>query len=389
MGGYPETSLAAARKARDSARERVNVGGDPIADKRPAVSEKPAVITFRQAVDDYIAAHQASWRNPKHQQQWRNTLDTYVKPLMDMPVEEIDTLAVRSVLKANVETRRGTGELWSTLPETASRLRRRIEPVLDSYNAAHERAVLNPARWKGHLEHILAPRKDVVAVKHRPAMRWASVPAFMAKLQAQSSMSALALQFTILTAARTNEVLGATWGEIDLNQARNVAIGRDEHGQPITVTEGALWAIPAWRMKKGKREHRVPLSEAALDVLRKALLLGVSENPTTLVFLGQDRARSLSDMTMLALLRRMGHADLTVHGFRSSFRDWVAEATRHPGELAEAALAHTNGDKTEAAYQRGDRLEPRRRLMDDWASFRCRALTADNVVPLPAHSTAV
>ena len=132
MGGYPETSLAAARKARDSARERVNVGGDPIADKRPAVSGKPAVIAFRQAVDDYIAAHQASWRNPKHRQQWRNTLDTYVKPLMDMPVEEIDTLAVRSVLKANVETRRGTGELWSTLPETASRLRGRIETVLDS-----------------------------------------------------------------------------------------------------------------------------------------------------------------------------------------------------------------------------------------------------------------
>ena len=217
LGGYPETSLAGARKARDSAREKVRAGGDPIADKRPAATEKPLVITFRQAVDDYISAHEAAWRNAKHRQQWRNTLDTYAKPLMDMPVEEIDTLAVRSVLKAKVESRRGTGELWSTLPETASRLRGRIETVLDSYNAAHERAVLNPARWKGHLEHILAPRKDVAAVRHHPAMPWPSVPAFMAKLQEQSGVGALALRFTILTAARTNESLGTTWGEIDLN----------------------------------------------------------------------------------------------------------------------------------------------------------------------------
>lgn len=389
LGGYPETSLAGARKARDSAREKVRAGGDPIADKRPAVSEKPITITFRQAVDDYISAHEAAWRNPKHRQQWRNTLDTYAKPLMDMPVEEIDTLAVRAVLKAKVESRRGSGELWSTLPETASRLRGRIETVLDSYNAAHERAVLNPARWKGHLQHILAPRKDVARVRHHPAMPWPSVPAFMAKLQEQSGVGALALRFTILTAARTNESLGTTWGEIDLNPARKVTIGRDEHGQPIMMTEGALWTIPAERMKKGKREHRVPLSEAALDVLREALLLRVSEDPGALVFLGQDHTGPLSDMTMLALLHRMGFANLTVHGFRSSFRDWVAEATSYPGDLAEAALAHVNGDKTEAAYQRGDRLEPRRRLMDDWAGFCCRPSAPENVVPLPTRSAAV
>ena len=163
-------------------------------------------------MDDFISAHQAAWRNAKHRQQWRNTLDTYGKRLMDMPVEEIDTLAVRSVLKATVETRRGTGELWTTLPETASRLRGRIETILDAYNAAHERAVLNPARWKGHLEHILAPRKNVAAVKHHPACPGPSVPAFMAKLQQQSSMGALALRFTILTAARTNEVPGRDLG---------------------------------------------------------------------------------------------------------------------------------------------------------------------------------
>jgi integrase len=386
LGGYPETSLASARKARDSARERDNSGGDPIADKRPATVEKPAVVTFRQAVDDYISAHQATWRNPKHRQQWRNTLKTYAEPLMDLTADAVDTVAVRSVLKATVETRRGKGELWATLPETASRLRGRIEAVLDACNAAHERAVPNPARWKGHLEHVLAARKDVSAVAHHAAMPWLDLPAYMAKLAMQSGMGALALRFAILTAARTNEVLGATWGEIDMSPRRRVTIGRDEKGEAIMVTQGALWTVPAARMK-GRREHRVPLSEPALDVLRQALLLRVSDVSAAPIFLGQDRTRPMSNMTMTALLRRMGHGDLTVHGFRSTFRDWVAEATRHPGDVAEAALAHTNGDKTEAAYQRGDRLEPRRRLMDDWAGF-CRTAVADNVFPLAANSAA-
>jgi hypothetical protein len=212
LGGYPETSLASARRARDSARERVKSGSDPIADKRPVTVEMPAVVTFRQAVDDYISAHQATWRNPKHRQQWRNTLETYAASLMDLPADAVDTLAVRSVLKATVETRRGKGELWATLPETTSRLRGRIEAILDAYNAAHERAVLNPARWKGHLEHVLAARKDVAAVAHHAAMPWPDLPAFMAKLAMQSGMAALALRFAILTAARTNEVLAATWG---------------------------------------------------------------------------------------------------------------------------------------------------------------------------------
>ena len=387
LGAYPDTSLASARKARDSAREKVRAGGDPIAEKRPAAIEKPAGMTFREAVDDYLAAHQATWRNPKHRQQWRNTLDTFAQPLMDKAVDDIDTLAVRSVLKAKVETRRGIGELWSTLPETASRLRGRIETVLDSYNAAHERAVLNPARWKGHLEYVLASRKDVAAVRHHPAMPWADLPAFMTKLSEQTSMGALALQFVILTAARTSEVLEATWGEVDMSVPRRVVIGRDEKGEPITVTAGALWTVAANRMK-GKREHRVPLSMPALGVLRDALLLRTSEDPATPIFLGQNRTSPLSNMTMTALLRRMGHGDLTVHGFRSTFRDWVAEATRHQGEVAEAALAHTNGDKTEAAYQRGDRLEPRRRLMDDWAGFCCPAAAATNVVALPLSPAA-
>lgn len=388
LGGYPETSLASARKARDSAQERVKAGGNPIADKRPVLVEKPAVVTFRQAVDDYIAAHQATWRNPKHRQQWRNTLETYAKPLMDQPVEAVDTLAVRSVLKAAVETRRGKGELWATLPETATRLRGRIEAVLDAYNAAHERAVLNPARWKGHLEHVLAARKNIAAVKHHAAMPWPDLPAFMAKLATQSGMGALALRFVILTAARTSEALGATWGEMDMSQPRRVTIGRAEKGEPIMVTQGALWTVPAGRMKE-KREHRVPLSDAALDVLREALVLRVSEDPAAPIFFGQNHASPLSNVTMTALPRRMGYGDLTVHGFRSTFRDWVAEATRHPGEVAEAALAHTNGDKTEAAYRRSDRLEPRRRLMDEWAGFCCRASAADNVVPLSAHSAAM
>ena len=168
-----------------------------------------------------------------------------------------------------------------------------------------------------------------------------------------------------------------------------MTIGRDEHGQPIMITEGALWTIPAERMKKGKREHRVPLSEAALDVLREALLLRVSEDPGALVFLGQDRYGSAQRHDHARVVASDGPAHLTVHGFRSSFRDWVAEATSYPGDLAEAALAHVNGDKTEAAYQRGDRLEPRRRLMDDWAGFCCRPSAPENVVPLPTRSAAV
>lgn len=381
LGGYPDTSLAAARRARDSAREKIRAGGDPIADKRPVATEQPTVVTFREAVDDYISAHQVMWRNPKHRQQWRNTLDTYAQRLMDLPADAVDTLAVRSVLKAKVETRRGSGELWTTLPETASRLRGRIEAVLDAYNAAHERAVLNPARWKGHLEHVLAARKNVAAVKHHAAMPWPDLPEFLAKLARQSGMGALALRFTILTAARTNEVLGATWGEMDMALPRKVTIGRDDAGEAITATQGTLWTVPAARMK-GKREHRVPLSEPALDVLREALLFRAATDPAALVFLGQDRIGAMSNMTMTAMLRRMGHGELTVHGFRSTFQDWVAEATRHPGEVAEAALAHTNGDKTEAAYQRSDRLEPRRRLMDDWAGFCCPVASEPNVVPL-------
>ena len=291
---------------------------------------------------------------------------------MELPVEAVDTQAVRSVLKREVETRRGKGELWATLPETASRVRGRIEAVLDAYNAAHERAVLNLARWKGHLEHVLAARKDIAAVKHHPAMPWPELPAFMARLSGQSGMGALALRFAILTAARTDEVLGATWAEIDMSAPRKVRIGRDQRGDAIMVTQGALWVIPPDRMKE-KREHRVPLSDAALDVLRAAEALRASDDARAAVFLGQDRTGPMSNMTMTALLRRLGHRDVTVHGFRSSFRDWVAEATRHPRDLAEAALAHVNGDRTEAAYQRSDRLEPRRRLMDDWAGFCCRA----------------
>jgi integrase len=380
LGAYPGVSLASARKARDKAKAKIQAGSDPIVEKRPSAITKPATVTFRQAVDDYIFAHQQIWRNAKHRQQWRNTLDTYAKPLMDRAVEAIDTMMVKSVLTAPVETRRGKGPLWTTLPETASRLRGRIEAVLDSYNAANERPVLNPARWKGHLEHVLAARRDVAAVKHHAAMSWTAVPEFMAKLHKQSGLGALALRFSILTAARTSEALGATWAELDMSEPRKMVVGADENGEPITVTAGALWMVPPDRMK-GKREHRVPLSSAALDVLREALTHRTTDDPSAPIFPSHDGKKPLSNMTMTALLRRMGYGELTVHGFRSSFRDWVAEATQYQGSVAEAALAHTNGDKTEAAYQRSDRLEPRRRLMDDWAGYCCPAPT-ENVVRL-------
>ena len=348
LGAYPTVSLADARTERDKAKKAIQEGHDPIEARRLADAPKPAVVTFRDAVDDYISAHAAGWRNPKHRAQWRSTLDTYCQALLNRPVEEIDTLAIKAALKAKVETRRGTGELWTTLPETASRVRGRIEAVLDAYNALNHRSVLNPARWKGHLQHILPPRKDIERVEHHAALPWAMMPDFMAKLRERTSMGALALRFVTLTACRTGEAIGATWAEIDWT--------------------GALWTIPAGRMK-GKKEHRVPLTEQALAVLREALVLQVSDNQAAPIFAGQDPARGLSNMTMTIMLRRLGHGDLTVHGFRSTFRDWCAEATAYPRELAEVALAHAIGGKTEAAYQRGDLLDKRRQMMTDWASF--------------------
>ncbi len=239
--------------------------------------------------------------------------------------------------------------IWQEKPETASRVRGRIEAVLSYAKAMHWRDGPNPAAWRNNLSALLPQTGRIMLVRHHAALPWDEISGFMRSLSRHSGIGARALTFAILTAARSGEVRGATWEEIDVDRA--------------------LWTVPPWRMK-GKREHRVPLTEAALSVLRSMRFLrSDTKDPAALVFPGQQKGKPLSDMSLTAVLRRMNRHDLTVHGFRSTFRDWVGEATTHPRELAEAALAHTLRDKTEAAYARGDLLDRRRRLMEEWAAF--------------------
>jgi integrase len=351
--GAGAVSLAEARGRASNLYRLVKAGVDPLAkreaDAASAAAEAAAAQirskTFRDVAEMFLASHEAGWRNPKHRQQWRNTLDTYTHPHMGaVPVTEVATAHVMSALEP----------IWTAKPETASRVRGRIEAVLD-YAAAREwRRGENPARWRGHLAKLLPARGKVARVEHHAALPWAEIPSFMYLLRQREGMAARALEFGILTAARTAEVLGTRWCEIDFEQA--------------------VWVVPAKRMKAG-REHRVPLAPAAVALLRGLLPPNAPNHLTEaagaagLVFPGASEGRPLSNMAMLMLLRRMERGDLTAHGFRSSFRDWVAEATTFPRELAEAALAHVNGDKTEAAYQRGDLLAKRRRMMEAWAAY--------------------
>jgi integrase len=319
--------------------------------KAAAQSAAARAITFRAVARFYLDAHEAGWRNGKHRQQWQNTLDTYAMPHMgDLPVADVGTAHVLAALEP----------LWTRKPETASRVRGRIEAVLDYARTREWRNGENPARWRGHLDNLLPKRSRVAAVEHHAALPWRETGAFMAALAKQPGVAALALRFTILTAARTGEVIGTRWGEIDL--------------------QGELWTVPGDRMKGG-REHRVPLSEIALEVLREVAPLRQSDDD--FVFPGMRKGHPLSNMAMAVLLRRMKRDDLTVHGFRSTFRDWVAEATGYQREVAEAALAHALADRTEAAYQRGDLFTKRRRLMDDWASFCANpSVPTGEVVPM-------
>ena len=342
----------------------VRAGVDPLeqrsaeaaAAKAAAQSAAARAITFRAVARFYLDAHEAGWRNGKHRQQWQNSLDTYAIPHMgDLPVADVGTAHVLAALEP----------LWTRKPETASRVRGRIEAVLDYARTREWRNGENPARWRGHLDNLLPKRSRVAAVEHHAALPWRETGAFMAALAKQPGVAALALRFTILTAARTGEVIGARWGEID--------------------QQGAVWTVPGDRMKAG-REHRVPLSEVALEVLWEVAPLRQSADDV--VFPGQRKGCPLSNMAMAVLLRRMKRDDLTVHGFRSTFRDWVAEATGYQREVAEAALAHALADKTEAAYQRGDLFTKRRRLMDDWASF-CSNPSAPTGEVVPMRRAAV
>jgi len=337
LGSLSTVTLADARGLAAECRRRLLDGTDPI-EARKAVKElrrleAAKAMTFAACATAYIDAHKASWRNAKHVSQWENTITTYTEPVFGtLPVQSIDTALVMRVLDP----------LWRDKPETASRLRGRIESILDWATVRGQRRGENPARWRGHLDALLPARSKVRAVQHHPALPYDEMGAFVEAVRAEEGVAALALEFLILTAARTGEVIGATWGEFDLEQK--------------------VWTVPAERMK-GKREHRVPLSPSAVRILTAMQAICTGDY----VFPGRKADKPLSNMAMLALLRRMGRGDLTSHGFRSSFRDWAAERTSYSREVAEAALAHAVGDKVEAAYRRGDLFEKRRRLMNEWA----------------------
>jgi integrase len=300
-----------------------------------------AGITFKAVAEAYVTAHEAGWKNDKHIAQWKSTLKAYVYPRFgDVPVMTVATSHVLAALEP----------IWREKPETASRLRGRIEAILDYAKARQWRTGENPAAWRGHLVELLPSRKKIAPIEHHAALPWREMGAFLPKLRAQVGVGARALEFAIFTAARSGEVFGARWREIDMIDK--------------------VWTVPAERMKGG-REHRVPLSKAALELLQNLAGLFPTD-PDSFVFPSVSTGRGLSNMAMTMTLRRMKRADLTAHGFRSTFRDWAAEATGFPGEVAEAALAHVVGDKVEAAYRRGDLFEKRRRLMNEWAAFCCR-----------------
>ena len=331
-------TLAQAREKAIEARKLIISGDDPVkvmGKSARAIAER-GIPAFGSFADGYLAAHGPKFRNDKHKAQWTMTLTTYCAPIRSKPVNEIDTTDVLKVLQP----------IWSKIPETASRLRGRIENVLDSAKAQGFRDGLeNPARWKGHLKSIL-PARQRLTRGHHAALPYDDLPAFLTSLRGKQATAALALELCILTAARSGEVLNATWTEFDLAKG--------------------VWTIPAIRMKAGQ-EHRVPLTARALDVLQLLNKQKLAHNDHVLA--GNAKGKPLSNMAMTMLLKRMGQTEITVHGFRSTFRDWASEQTSFPHEVCEMALAHTIGNKAEAAYRRGDLFEKRRKLMDAWAGF--------------------
>lgn len=337
LGSVSVLSLEQARDKADGLRKQLASGIDPISEKQRQVNEDKAqrakFMTFQQCADAYIDAHRAGWKNPKHIQQWQNTLSQYAFPVFgDLDVKVIDTSLITKCLEP----------IWLTKNETAGRVRGRIESILDWATVHEYREGVNPARWRGHLDKLLAKQSKVQKTEHHKALPYAEIGGFIDQLHRQDGIAAKCLEFTILTAARTGETIGATWDEIDL--------------------DAKTWTIPAVRMK-AEREHRVPLSGHALNILNEMAAVRLNNY----VFPGNKKG--LSNMAMLAVLKRMDRSDITVHGFRSTFRDWAAESTAYPGEVVEMALAHAIKNLTEAAYRRGDLLEKRSRLMEEWARF--------------------
>jgi integrase len=346
LGSIRDVPLARARTLAFEARQHLASGRDPL-----AAREKPASMTFGDAATALVESMSPSWRNAKHRAQWTMTLTVYGAPLAGLAVADITTGDVLGVLKP----------LWLKKPETASRLRGRIERTLDFAKARGMRSGENPARWRGHLDALL-PKRPKLTRGHHKALPFADVPAFVAKLRERQGPAPAALEFAILTAARSGEVFGATWDEIDL--------------------DGRIWTVPAARMKAG-REHRVPLTDRAVTILKTMLKLRTSE----FVFPGMKADRPLSVMALEMVLRRM-KVDATVHGFRSAFRDWTGESTAFPREIAEAALAHLVGDAVERAYRRGDALEKRRALMEAWEGY-CAVNRSAKVVAFAKRKAAV
>lgn len=343
LGAYPDVSLAMARDRAAEARRRIAVGEDPITKKRQVTNK-----TFREAALELIESKRPGWKSAKHAAQWTATLEAYVFPKLGaLQVAKIETADVIAALTP----------IWADKPETANRVRQRIEAVIDYASALGIRSGDNPARWRGHLDHLLPKPKKVRAVRHHPALPHADIADFMGELSKRNGVAARTLAFTILSAARSGETRNMSWGEIDLDTR--------------------IWTIPAGRMKAGK-EHRVPLTHAAID------LLGPRNDDAALVFGSETKSgKPISDMSMTAVLRRMGRDGITVHGFRSTFRDWAGETTGFPREVIEAALAHGIKDKAEAAYARSDLFDKRRKLMDAWASFSTAQSHDGKVIAFP------
>lgn len=353
LGALNAVSLAEAREKAADCRRLIASGIDPQAEKKAraekAKLEEAKAMSFEQCAAAYIGTHKAGWKNAKHTLQWESTLATYVYPVFGkLPVQEVDVALVMKVLEP----------IWKTKTETATRVRGRIESILDWANSREYRTGENPARWRGKLENLLPAPSKIKKVLHQPALPYSQVGSFMERLGAIEGLSAMALQVTILTATRTSETLNARWNEIDL--------------------KNKVWVIPAERIKTGK-EHRIPLSEAVLKILRRLHEARINDY----VF-PSNKGKPLSNMAMMMLVRRMGMEDITVHGFRSTFRDWCAEQTNYPREVAEAALSHAVENKVEAAYRRGDLFEKRKALMAEWARY-CqtpRRTEGDKVVKL-------
>lgn len=343
LGSYPEVSLAQARDATANARRQTIEGIDPLEARKTEqaaivaeeIRQQALAVPFRLLSSQFIESHKPSWKSAKHAQQWENTMRTYAYPVIgDMTSKDINTDHVLKVLTP----------IWQTKTETANRVRNRIELILDAAKARGLREGENPARWRGHLDKLLPKPSKVAKVKHHAAMPWTEVQSFMRLIATKPGTSFRAIEMTIMSACRTSEVLNATWDEVDL--------------------EARVWTIPDSRMKAGQ-EHRVPINNTMAQLLEK---LPVHEgNP--FIFPGMRKARPLSNMAMTMALRGLGYNELTMHGFRSTFRDWAGECTNHPRDVCEQALAHSLGNKVEAAYRRGDLFSKRARLMKDWADF--------------------